>query len=104
MRQGLIALFVAMGITTAATAEDFDTMPRRRVAGYSVIAAGGVLTFVGIFAGAAGKSPCAGETDEVERRECFEREKRSAHRGNEMRAGIVGVGLAAIASGIWLID
>ena len=103
-------LVVALTYGLYAPEADADSTPKsaeqisnQELVGYSVMGAGGFLTWIGVFAGFAGKSPCENETVEQSRRACYDREKNNSRKHDNLRLGVIGAGLTGIATGLWLV-
>jgi hypothetical protein len=85
------------------TSTNVDHFSAKEMVGYSLIGGGGLLTWISIFAGFAGKSPCERKQDEQSKHECFEREKRDSNNYESIRLGLLGAGLVGVGTGMWMV-
>lgn len=75
----------------------------KETVGYSHMIGGGVLAWLGVFAGYAGKGPCEDEKDEAKRSDCFDQEKEKSKKYDNLRIGLIGIGLSSVGAGYWLV-
>ena len=98
-----ILLVPAIGLSTGGQAQTLDEKPLE----YSIVGAGALLLWSGIFAGTQGTNPCSdpryAERHGGNTRDCYDSQKKRNGDAARFRTALLGGGAVTLTLGLWLL-